>query len=64
MNRDGEKRTGNRKKSRKEQKGEQDREQKRTKQNKKVTSQKLGYQDFWRIANSVLNKGKTVVFCI
>ena len=36
MNREAEKRTGNRKKSRKEQKGEQDREQKRTKQNKKV----------------------------
>ena len=25
-----------------------------------ITSQKLGYQDFWQIANSVLNKGKSV----
>ena len=24
-----------------------------------ITSQKLGSQDFWRIANSVLNKGKS-----
>ena len=26
-----------------------------------ITSQKLGSRDFWRIANSVLNKGKSVV---
>ena len=26
-----------------------------------ITSQKLGSQDFWRIANSVLNKGKSAV---
>ena len=26
-----------------------------------MTSQKLGSQDFWRIANSVLNKGKSVI---
>ena len=26
-----------------------------------VTSQKLGSQDFWRIANSALNKGKSVI---
>ena len=25
-----------------------------------ITSQKLGFQDFWRNANSVLNKGKIV----
>ena len=24
-----------------------------------ITSQKLGSQDFWQIANSVLNKGKS-----
>ena len=24
-----------------------------------MTSQKLGFQDFWRIANSVFNKGKS-----
>ena len=26
-----------------------------------ITSQKLGYQDFWQIANSVLNKGKSAI---
>ena len=26
-----------------------------------ITSQKLGYHDFWRIANSVLNKGKSAI---
>ena len=26
-----------------------------------ITSQKLGSQDFWRIANSVLNKGKSTI---
>ena len=26
-----------------------------------ITSQKLGSQDFWRIASSVLNKGKSVI---
>ena len=26
-----------------------------------ITSQKLGYCDFWRIANSVLNKGKSPI---
>ena len=26
-----------------------------------ITSQKLGSRDFWRIANSVLNKGKSVI---
>ena len=26
-----------------------------------ITSQKLGSQDFWRIANSVLNKGKSAI---
>ena len=26
-----------------------------------VTSQKLGSEDFWRIANSVLNKGKPAI---
>ena len=26
-----------------------------------ITSQKLGSQDFWQIANSVLNKGKSVI---
>ena len=31
------------------------------KQKKSITSQKLGFEDFWRIANSVLNKGKSTV---
>ena len=26
-----------------------------------ITSQKLGSQDFWQIANSVLNKGKSTI---
>ena len=26
-----------------------------------ITSTKLGSHDFWRIANSVLNKGKSVI---
>ena len=26
-----------------------------------ITSQKLGSQDFWRIPNSVLNKGKSTI---
>ena len=26
-----------------------------------ITSQKLGSRDFWRIANSVLNKGKYAI---
>ena len=26
-----------------------------------ITSQKLGCRDFWRIANSVLNKGKSTI---
>ena len=26
-----------------------------------ITSQKLGSQDFWRIANNVLNKGKSAI---
>ena len=26
-----------------------------------ITSQKLGCSDFWRIANSVLNKGKSAI---
>ena len=26
-----------------------------------ITSQKLGSRDFWRIANSVLNKGKSAI---
>ena len=30
-----------------------------TKTKESITSQKLGSQDFWRIANSVLNKGKS-----
>ena len=30
-----------------------------TKTKEPITSQKLGFQDFWRIANSVLNKGKS-----
>ena len=29
--------------------------------NKTITSQKLGSLDFWRIANSVLNKGKSAI---
>ena len=28
---------------------------------KSITSQKLGSQDFWQIANSVLNKGKSAI---
>ena len=32
-----------------------------TKAKEPITSQKLGSQDFWRIANSVLNKGKSVI---
>ena len=28
---------------------------------KSITSQKLGSQDFWRIPNSVLNKGKSAI---
>ena len=28
---------------------------------KSITSQKLGSQDFWQIANSVLNKGKSTI---
>ena len=32
-----------------------------TKTKEYIASQKLGSQDFWRIANSVLNKGKSVV---
>ena len=28
---------------------------------KSITSQKLGSRDFWRIANSVLNKGKSAI---
>ena len=31
-----------------------------TKTKESITSQKLGSRDFWRIANSVLNKGKSV----
>ena len=30
-----------------------------SKTNESITSQKLGSRDFWRIANSVLNKGKS-----
>ena len=26
-----------------------------------ITSQKLGSRDFWRIANSILNKGKSAI---
>ena len=26
-----------------------------------ITSQRLGFRDFWRIANSVLNKGKSAI---
>ena len=32
-----------------------------TKTKESITSQKLGSRDFWRIANSVLNKGKSVI---
>ena len=32
-----------------------------TKAKEPITSQKLGSQDFWRIANSVLNKGKSAI---
>ena len=32
-----------------------------TKTKESITSQKLGSRDFWRIANSVLNKGKSVL---
>ena len=32
-----------------------------TKTKDSITSQKLGSRDFWRIANSVLNKGKSVL---
>ena len=32
-----------------------------TKTKQSITSQKLGSQDFWRIANSVLNKGKSAI---
>ena len=32
-----------------------------TKTKESITSQKLGSRDFWRIANSVLNKGKSAV---
>ena len=32
-----------------------------TKTRESITSQKLGARDFWRIANSVLNKGKSVI---
>ena len=32
-----------------------------TKTKETITSQKLGSRDFWRIANSVLNKGKSVI---
>ena len=31
------------------------------KRKESITSQKLGPQDFWRIANSLLNKGKSVI---
>ena len=31
------------------------------KTNESITSQKLGSRDFWRIANSVLNKGKSAI---
>ena len=31
------------------------------KTNESITSQKLGCQDFWQIANSVLNKGKSAI---
>ena len=32
-----------------------------TKTKESITSQKLGSRDFWRLANSVLNKGKSVI---
>ena len=32
-----------------------------TKTKESITSQKRGYRDFWRIANSVLNKGKSAI---
>ena len=32
-----------------------------TKTKESVTSQKLGSQDFWRVANSVLSKGKSAI---
>ena len=32
------------------------------KTNKSITSLKLGSQDFWRIVNSVLNKGKPAIY--
>ena len=32
-----------------------------TKTKESITSHKLGAQDFWRIANSVLNKGKSAI---
>ena len=32
-----------------------------TKTKESITSQKLGFRDFWRIANSVLNKGKSAI---
>ena len=32
-----------------------------TKTKESITSQKLGSQDFWRIANSVLSKGKSAI---
>ena len=32
-----------------------------TKTKKSITSQKLGSQDFWQIANTVLNKGKSAI---
>ena len=32
-----------------------------TKTKESITSHKLGSQDFWRIANNVLNKGKTAI---
>ena len=32
-----------------------------TKTKESITSQKLGSLDFWRIANSVLNKGKSAI---
>ena len=32
-----------------------------TKTKESITSQKLGFRDFWQIANSVLNKGKSAI---
>ena len=32
-----------------------------TKRKESITSEKLGSWDFWRIANSVLSKGKSVI---